>query len=382
MDYPNQPDAPDRRYVDHGANDEEGTIVRAKAMNALHDEIINVIRASGQEPDSENVEQLLTAIGSLGSGGGGLVNSIINGGLNIWQRGNTFAVEPEPEYTVDRWEVQSDGPGGAGRGSLTREEGGAQPGEIDGMWTFMRYSPQVAADAGGPQIRTKLENLRDLSDRRSTFSFLARAQTAIDVNVTIQMEIDGTTTVLENVQVSLGTSWERHSVSFDIDNLVGQQVATDGSDFLQLEIRLPNLDSNNVDLARLQLEEGAAATDFEQRDPALEYYLCRRYYQTSLDLGELPQVGNLSHIALKASSGVPEAFMAVRFSPEMRVPPSITYYNGANPGQIFWPGSSGTVGGVFAQFRSRSALGPPQMVGGGPSVESFAQFNFTADAEL
>lgn len=382
MDYPNQPDAPGGRYVDNGTNGQEGTIVRAEALNALHDEIIGVIAASGQTPDSADVSQLLTAIGALGGGGGGLTNWILNGTLNIWQRGNSFDTVPTPDYTADRWEVQSDGPNGAGRGRLTRVEGGVQPGVIDGMWTFMRYEPLVAADTGGPQIRTKLETLRDLSDRRNTFSFLARAETAIDVNVQVLMVINNTTTVITTVQVAVGQSWGRHSVSFDIANLAGQNVATDGSDYLQLEIRLPNLDSNTVDLARLQLEEGAAPTTFEQRDQSLEYFLCRRYYRTSLDLGELPGSGNLSRIALVASSGTAERFMAHRFSPPMRIPPTITFYNGANAGQVFWPGTSGNVGGTLAIFRSRVALSPPVMVGGGPTTESLAQFNYTAEAEI
>ena len=67
MDYPLQPDAPGGRFVDSGANGgDQGTVVRAQQMNALHDEIINVIRASGQEPDANNVEQLREALSVLG----------------------------------------------------------------------------------------------------------------------------------------------------------------------------------------------------------------------------------------------------------------------------------------------------------------------------
>lgn len=382
MDYPNQPGAPGGRYIDHGANGQEGTIVRADAMNALHDEIIGAIEASGQTPDGADVGQLLRAIRALGGGGGGFVNSIINGGLLIWQRGSTFDVDPEPIYTADRWEVQSDGLGGAGRGQVTRERAATQPGVIDGMWDYLRYTPQVAADAGGPEIRTRLETLRDLSDRRCTFSFLARAGTAIAVNVEIRMVVNNTTTVLRTVQVPVGQAWSRQSVYVDIPNLAGAQLSPAGGEYLEIEIRLPNLDSNVVDFGRLQFEEGGAESEFEQRDLGVEYYLCRRYYQTSLDLGELPSSGNLSHIALKASSGQPEPFMTVRFSPPMRAVPTLTYYNGGQAGEIFWPGSSGQVGSTLAIYRSRVALAPPVMVGGGPASESLAQFNFTADAEL
>ena len=65
MDYPLQPDAPDGRYLDSGVNGGEGTVLRAQQMNALHDEIINVIRASGQEPDANNVEQLREALSAV-----------------------------------------------------------------------------------------------------------------------------------------------------------------------------------------------------------------------------------------------------------------------------------------------------------------------------
>jgi hypothetical protein len=386
MDYPNQPDAPNGRWVDSGENGQEGTAVRAASLNSLWDEIIGVIEASGQIPDASNLTQLRTAIGDLGGSAAGLKNWITNGGLRIWQRGESFDVTSDPIYTADRIEVQSDSTGGSGLGRITHEKGGVQPGVISGTWDFLRYEAVAATDGGGAAIRTKIDALEELSDRASTFSFIGRAETATTVSVEVRMNIGLTATVLKTVELTLGEQWGRHSVSFDMDNLLGQvitNISDLGANHLQLEIRLPAFADNKVDLARLQLEEGGAPSDFEQRDLSLEYMLCRRYYQTSLDLAEQPQSGNLSHLTAIVNGGDPRTFGAFRLVPPMRTIPSVTYFDSeGNPGRIGWGTSTLTVTGTSALLRSRSALPPPSVAGGAPSGETRALFNFTADAEL
>ncbi|MEM8711714.1 MAG: hypothetical protein AAGG01_12230 [Planctomycetota bacterium] len=386
MDRPNQPDAPGGILQNDGANGSPGSLLDADWMNGFITEHIHLIIASGQTPDASDLSQIRKAVEALGGGGGGLVNRVINGTFQVWQRGDfghVFDIAPDPQYTADRWEVQSDGAGGAGVGQVSHGTDATQPGVVDGTWDYLRYEALVAANTGGPRIRTKLEALRELSDKRCTFSFVARAELAIAMNVQVTRVIGPNRVVILDESVQVLQTWGEHSVSFDMDSLAGVTFSAVDNSHLEIEFRLPNLDSNVIDIGRAQLEANASASEFEERAFEIEYLLCRRYFQSSLQHGERPASGNLSRVVVDGSASFPFRFMNVRLVPQMRTVPSFTFFDLAGTaGRLSWEGTSGIFGGANSATLSRSALPAVTMVGGGPSTETPCQFNYWADAEL
>lgn len=379
MDLINHPSAPGGRFTDGDpGTGTPGTVVTAGHMNAVQDEILTAIEDSGQSPDASNFGQLSEAISRLSVSNGGLTNRVLNGTFAVWQRGDSFAAGLDPEYTADRWEVQSDGVGGAGRGNVTRQFRAAQAGVLPGVFDHLRYTPTVPADQGGPTIRTKIEAITQTSDRRMTFSMVAKASDAIQAVVQVRQIGSGSNVGVTTQTIDITTSFVRHQFSFDMPAL-SNGLGAGGNDHVEVSVRLPNLTSAIFDLARAQLEEGAVATTFEERALELERLLCQRYFQTSYG-GATPGSPAPGYQALLASGLTPDVFRSVRFFPWMRNVPTVTLYTpGGTAGQISWDGFR-TVNGMSST--SNVSLGIPFFPGGRPTVLTQALFHWTADAEI
>lgn len=377
----NQPDAPGGRFTDGDAGSgTPGTSVRAAHMNAVQDELLNVITAAGLDPSDSDLTQLSQAISRLSVSTGGLTNRIINGTMQVWQRGTSFDVTPTPEYTADRWEIQSDGAGGAGLGTVTRGLQGQQQGTVVGLFDYLRYTPTVASDQGGPAIRQKIEALSELSDRAIAVSFVARVSTPTQFVVTVTQRGYGLNRIVREETIDVGDSWERHSFTFNSASLPSANPAG-STPHLEVSIRVPGLALGIVDLARVQVEEGAVATTFEERHALLEELLCRRYFQSSYPRGAAPGLAGPGSVAVLANDATVEVFRSFRLTPEMRGLPTVRWYlPDGTPGQILWDGTPRTVSG--SSGNTTASLGIPFVAGGYPSVLSKVIGHYTADAEI
>lgn len=384
MDYPLQPDAPGGRFVDSGANGgDQGTVVRAQQMNALHDEIINVIRASGQEPDANNVEQLREALSVLG--GSARTNSVINGGFQVWQRGIAHDVTNQPVYTADRWEVQADGANGSGTGRVSQQKDASAPARLKGRWDYMRYEQQNNSTAGGAAIRTKLEVLPKLSGQRLTLSFLAMVQAPMEIAVELSRVINSVPVVVSSEQFSISQAWEQHSMSFTLEN-VGPLDPDADPPYLQIEFQLPDIDGNAFELSGVQLEIGDSPSGFAPRPFSEEHDLCRRYYQTSgqhpteLDTPGSTPSNLFRRASIYASAQSSTQFAAERLNPEMRAIPTVTYTHLLSPGFVSWGGVTRSV--IGATLVHKDSIGIPTVAGGAPTSRADCLFRWTADAEI
>jgi hypothetical protein len=379
MERINQPDAPGGRFTDGDAGaGTPGTIVGADHLNAVQDELLQVITDAGLTPNGADLTQISQAISRLSVSTGGLTNRVINGTMQVWQRGDSFNVTPDPIYTADRWEVESDGSGGAGRGTVTRGYRAFQTGTLPGIWDYLRYTPTVPADQGGPAIRQKIEALRELSDRAVNVSFVARSTEALQVTVRVIQRGYGQNLVVTSQTIDIGTTWERHSFSFNAPALPDAAPGT--SPHLEVEIRIPNLATAVVDLARVQVEEGAVETTFEERELTLEALLCRRYFQKTYQLDTAPGSPSIGDPAVLANDVNVEAFRAIRFEPQMRAIPTVTWYSNQTAGRITWNGVLRTVTGM--SVTTTASMGIPLIAGGYPTVLGKAVAHYTADAEI
>ena len=165
-------------------------------------------------------------------------------------------------------------------------------------------------------IMHRIEAINSISlgtedNTKITFSLWLKA----DVNSTVKVEIRVPNTtdnwssyitpkVSNDIQIT--TSWKRYSVTFDLDFNYWGGIALDVS---------TTTAQTSLWTTGWQLEQGSVATPFEQRPIGLELSLCKRYYQSGI---EVQWSGNIT-------TGI--SYTAIIMLPVvMRQAPTATYY--------------------------------------------------------
>lgn len=230
-----------------------------------------------------------SALGSsaLLPAGLGFRNVLINGGMDVWQRGTSnYNITPaSPYYTVDRW--QTTRASAAADGTLSR-----QTASLDGFQYCVRLgrnSGTSGTNAFYMAQSIETTNVYRMQGKPVVLSFYARAGanysaassafvadiiggTGTDSNI-LNTGFTSQSTLATNT-VTLTTSWQRFFVYYT-PNL--------GSTITQLGVRFTFTPvgtagaADYFEITGVQLESNVQPTPFEQRPIGVELALCQRY---------------------------------------------------------------------------------------------------------
>ena len=292
-------------------------------------------------------------------------NKLINGNFDIWQRGTSTT---SSAYLADRWVCASLG------STKTASRQAFALGQTDvpnNPSYFMRHVVTSVAGSGNyASMDQKIEGVKTLSGGPATISFWAKA----DANKNISVEFlqyfgsggSPSSFVIADAQlVALTTSWAKYTITADIPSISGKTLGTDVNDDLHVtfwfdagstyDARAASLgqQSGTFDIAQVQIEEGTAATPFEQRPYGVELSLCQRYFFT----GFVSRAWNFTGTTL----AVGQSFS---FPTTMRSTPTVTL--SGSPASIVDQSVSG-----FSAYKNSIGSGG-----------NFSPGTCTADAEL
>lgn len=224
-------------------------------------------------------------------------NRIINGSMDVWQRGTSFSnMGGSTSYTADRWSSYRSGY--ASNITVSQVTGLTIDTGIN------RNALRVQRTAGDTSTATlflaqSLEsiNSRDLAGQPVTLSFWARrnanfseASNAITVQVfsgtgtdeAIRNGATGGNTFI-NTATTLSTSFVRYTFTGTVPTNCNQ---------LHVLFRYTPTGTagaaDSFDITDVQLEPGPAATPFERRPFGQELQLCQRYFEKSYNLTATP----------------------------------------------------------------------------------------------
>ena len=221
----------------------------------------------------------------------GFRNAAINGNFDIWQRGTSFTAS---DYGADRWIHGRVGT----THSVTRESftlgQTAVPGEPE---FFCRTVVTSVAGAGNyAALFQRIENVRTFAGQQVTVSFWAKADATKNISVEVSQDFGagGSPSAIVNsigvTKVSIGTSWQKVTVTATIPSISGKTLGTDGNSNIvsgiwfdagsNFNARTATLgqQSGTFDIAQVQIEPGPVATPFERRPVGVELSLCQRYF--------------------------------------------------------------------------------------------------------
>jgi hypothetical protein len=294
-------------------------------------------------------------------------NLVINGDMQIAQRATSVSsITSGGYYTADRWSftpvslgtwtqtVENDAPTGSGfRKSLKV------------LCTTADASPS-ASDVLRFDYRMEGQNLQQIKKgtaaaEQLTLSFWVKANVTGTYIVGLY-DYDNTRYVAKSYTVNASATWEYKTITFptdttgalDNDNAASLEIefglatGTDRSsgtlattwqsytaaNALVGQVNLAAATSNYWQVTGVQLEVGATATPFEFKPFDEELRKCKRYYQKSFPLEVTPASSYTStKLELQGARHQVADVVGFRsqtlFFPEMRVTPTLTFYNGS-----------------------------------------------------
>tara|TARA_B100001287_G_scaffold69115_1_gene56859 strand:- start:527 stop:1687 length:1161 start_codon:yes stop_codon:yes gene_type:complete len=351
----------------------------------------------------------------LGSSGGGNKNLIINGAMNVAQRGtsSTGLGTSAGYFTLDRYRTTFSNT--AGR--VTME----QVADVhDGFANAMKFSCTTADTSIGSNeyfiLQQKIEgqNLQQLKKGSSdaeqfTVSFYVKGNASATYVVEIY-DLDNNRQISKTFSVT--TNWTRVELTFpadttgafDDDNNASLQLGIwlhAGSTYTSGTLnssafaavtsanRAVGISSIFDSTARtffitgVQLEVGNVATEFDHRSFGQELELCQRYYQKSYDYSTTPgtatTIGSISNTAYAA---INYAGNSVQLPVRMRTTPTVTLYSTTTGATGKINADSGVGTGQATYIGEKNFFAHRQDDGTGVGANVYIRFQFQAVAEL
>lgn len=219
--------------------------------------------------------QGLTA-GALNSGPlAGLRNAVINGGFDLWSRGDSQTANGYG--SADRFSFVSDDAGFL----VSREMLG--PGDIPApLRHFLRVEkPNSGSHAHFAQ---RIESVWAVGSGAVTLSFWARSPDVAeidDIGLYQDFGSGGSAKVFNSFAnaVALTTDWQRISLTLTLPSIEEKTIGSGSHLELFFNLFAAGPDAGTIDIAGIQVECGPMATPFEARPIPLEAALCARYFQ-------------------------------------------------------------------------------------------------------
>ena len=203
-------------------------------------------------------------------------NAIINGAMNVWQRGTSFT-NPNGAYCADRFKIT------ATAATVSQQAFTAGTAPVAGYESqyFLRIANAVGATTF--TFMQPIEDVRTFAGQTVTFSFWAKAGAAISMNMLFRQNFGsgGSADVdSSNNTIALTTSWARYTQTVTLGAMTGKTIGTSSSLQMYAYYASGTVASSTIDTWGWQVEAGATATAFQTASGTIggELALCQRYY--------------------------------------------------------------------------------------------------------
>ena len=209
---------------------------------------------------------------------GGLSNRnlIINGAMQVWQRGNSgFG---HNSFSADRWVEFTNTNDGLSVSKIDLPSSG-EPG-LPRQFTSMAKFALTAGSTGNlNDLRQKIEHPKGLAGQTLTLSYYIKASSSCTIqNRRVSFEqVTNAPTGVSLPDINITTSWQRIVDTFTLGS--NGNAVYSGSSYLDVVLSLPFNTTVDVYITGVQLEVGDTATPFEHRSYGDELQRCMRYYE-------------------------------------------------------------------------------------------------------
>jgi hypothetical protein len=293
---------------------------------------------------------------------GGRRNIIINGAMEVAQRGTSASSKTASDYyTCDRWRTEASG----ATFNTSQQSNSASDMATTGAKHFLRMEVTTANNNSGISQKIEAKNIRQFKGEKLTLSFYAKGTNPNggSFDVVRQFDDGSTTSTQEKSSLTVTSSFVKYTYTFDYPD-EGSVTMTDANAKMALSFLQPNGDTSTnawtLDITSVQLEVGSKATPFEHRSFGEELALCHRYFR---------RYPTTSYIAtLQAYSSSATYGPLIQINPEMRASVSVS---SSGNFRIFKSNSQTATNGEGAfSGLTRTQNSPFEVIiSGGPTVD-------------
>jgi len=258
--------------------------------------------------------ELANLIGNINAGGGGVNrNIIINGAMNVSQRGTSFTTVTDGTYTLDRFNYRKTNDGEV---TITQDSSGP-----DGFANSLKVDVTTADDSLSAsqlaflEYNVEAQDLQRLafgtsSAKNFTLSFYVKSNKTGTYAVNISQNDNSSKQATLNYTINSANTWERKSLTFTGDTsgvinddngigflvywvlAVGSTFTSGGSTSATFQtyananlgaghaVNLLDDAANEWFITGVQLEVGQNPTEFEHEPVERTLAKCQRYFQT------------------------------------------------------------------------------------------------------
>jgi len=328
--------------------------------------------------------------GSLQGIGVGRRNLIINGAMQVWQRGTSATGVTSTNFnTVDRFMANYGGGSAAGTHSIERST------DVPSGFNYSIKITHSGASATPNEyaIRTFLEmqDIKQLIGKTAVFSFYYKSnRTGTHAYRFAHNSITGASEVNGTFTVTAADTWERKEIVItQLESATGTSTS-DNSWGIHLDCG-PRAyggvssfdDGDYFAVTGVQLEVGSVATPFEHRSYGEELALCQRYYEKSYSQGVTPGTSFGYNENPVQMSGPLYNYHSIScmFAVEKRASPTIVSYGHAGTSGKVSGDAGGTLAEVNAEAVRKNTRGLMVRQVGGTNYYGVT-YAWTADSEL
>jgi hypothetical protein len=262
-------------------------------------------------------------------------NLIINGAMQVWQRGTDTGSRQNNTYygAADRWLTHGSG----GWYQATKQDISiGSENDIGGCQSFLRFD--VTSSSDFLHLENRVEDVRSLRSGESyTLSFYAKG-----TNPNQGYGSGGSAETQNDHTVTLTSNWQRFIITGTYPDLSGKTIG-DGNFIRVLFGQEADTSAAawQLDITGVQLEVGSVATPFEHRSYGEELALCQRYYyRPGYEASSLLTY----NIVYKDTGGGSSGWTSfqVPFPVTMRTIPTFSHnlsdsnQSGGSPGTTYW----------------------------------------------
>lgn len=210
--------------------------------------------------------QQLTATGGI--------NKMINGDFQIWQRGTAFStgINITNYLTADHW-YHSIGH----NGQLTSSQVLVT---LPDSTVVNGIQLNVTGNSSAFSFGQFIEDVRSLVGTMTISFFIkAASNTTLTFSVVQSFGVGGSANVtVVSTNINVTTSITNYVNTFTFPSLTGKTIGTGSS----IKILLTGSTWSNVQICRVQLQQGSTNLTFEEKPYNLDLKLCQRYYETGM----------------------------------------------------------------------------------------------------
>ena len=346
----------------------------------------------------------------------GRKNLIINGAMQVAQRGTSFTCTNSTFITLDRYTVYE---GAAGATTYTVTQDSDAPAGFSKSLKIVNSTAVSLTSGQYGALRYAIEGYDNVSTAMGTssakdvtLSFWVKSSLTGTFGVTLRASGGSSANYVSSYTINSANTWEYKTVTYPATSLgtwnstngVGSDIVWSlgtGSTFsntagywntgsnkfaLTGETKINGTAGATWQITRVQLEVGSLATPFEHRSYGEELALCQRYYEKSYNVGTTPGTATTAGALASAYNGVSTSGfigLGASFKVSKRATPTMVLYdNGGTSGKltVSTPGVSDTNGQNGITERVGENMFVFYRVSGTSGVVLYG--HFTADSEL